>query len=191
MSHASIILTKVREKLRPFYKDFIASYMTKVKILKKNNLDYELLDFDDFKNLLKDLLRDAIVEHEIVTLCRFFAYEQKESPRVHREAVRSIVQGEVFRELWDDMDRTKEFIYHLSPENEEYLSDQKVFKIIRACRIPLDIEIVRQMFAVLNRNDNGDIEVKDFLNFINIKACKALPVPPVNPKVCYIHSALH
>jgi len=34
----------------------------------------------------------------------------------------------------------------------------------------------------LNRNDNGDIEVKDFLNFINIKVCKAIPVPPVNPK---------
>lgn len=188
MSHASIILTKVREKLRPIYKDFIACHMTNVKVFQKDGVSCEFMDHEDFKNLLKDLLSDAIVEHEIVTLCRHFAVETKETPRVNREMVRSIVQGEIIRELWDDMERTKEFIYHLSPENVEFLSEDKVLKIIRACRVPLDIEIVRQMFEVLNRNDIGEIEVKDFLNFINLKACKAPPVPPINPKVSEMFS---
>lgn len=183
MSNPVIILTKVRDKLRPIYKDFIACCMTKVKVFQADGITCEFICYDDFKTLLKDLLGEAIVEHEVVTLCRHFAVETKESPRVNREAVRSIVQGEIIRELWDDIERTKEFIYHLSPENVAFLSDERMMKVIRACRVPLDIMIVRQMFAVLNRNACGDIEVKDFLQFVDIKSCKAPPVPPINPKV--------
>lgn len=179
MSHPTLILTKVREKLRPMYKEFISRYMMKVKVSES----MEFICYEDFKNLLIDLLGDAIVEHEVVTLCRHFAVDTKQSPRVHREEVRSIVQGEIYRDLWDDLERTKEFIQHLSPEKVDFLSEQKILTIVRGCRVPIDIAIVRQMFEVLNRNELGEIEVKDFLNFIDLKCCKAPPVPPVNPKV--------
>lgn len=183
MSHAPIILTKVRDRLCPIYKDFIACYMTKVKVLQKGDSTCEFIGYEDFRNLLKDLLGEAIVEQEIVTLCRHFAVETKESPRAQRENVRSIVQGEIIRELWDDLDRTKEFIYHLSPDNVDYLSDKQMSTVIRGCRIPLDIAIIRQMFEVLNRNLSDEIEVKDFMYFVDIRSCKAQPVPPINPKV--------
>jgi Ca2+-binding EF-hand superfamily protein len=156
--------------------------MTKVKTTQKDGAKCEIIAYEDFKNLLKDLLGETIVEHEIVTLCRHFAIETKESPRAHRETVRSIVQGEIIRELWDDIERTKEFIYHSSPENVDFLSDQKMLTVIRGCRIPLDVAIVYQMFEVLNRNEVSEIEVKDFLNFVDVKNCKTAPVPPVNPK---------
>lgn len=183
MSHASIILTKVRDALRPVYKEFISRYMTKVKTSDKTGTKIEFISYEDFKNFLKDLLSDAIVEHEVVTLCRYFAIETKDSMRANRETVRSIVQGEILRELWDDLERTKESIYHLSPDNICFLSDEKILTIVRGCRIPLDIMIVRQMFEVLNRNENNEIEVKDFLEFVDLKKCKAPPVPPINPKV--------
>lgn len=183
MSHAPIILTKVRDALRPIYKDFISRYMTKVITSEKSGSAIEFICYEDFKQLLKDLLKDAIVEHEIVTLCRHFAVETKESTRAHREEIRSIVQGEILRELWDDLERTKEFIYHLSPENVCFLSEDKILMIIRGCRIPLDIMIVKQMLEVLNRNESNEVEVKDFLEFVDLKKCKAAPVPPVNPKV--------
>lgn len=183
MSHPTIILTKVRRALEPIYKDFISCYMTKVKTVKTNDEEREFLCYGDFKNLLKDLLNDAIVEQEIVTLCRYFAVGTKESPRAHRETVRSFVQGEIIRELWDDIERTKEFIYHLSPENVDYLTDQKLSTVIRGCRIPLDVAIVNQMFEVLNRNASGEIELRDFFNFIDVKTSQAQPVPPINPKV--------
>jgi hypothetical protein len=38
------------------------------------------------------------------------------------------------------------------------------------------------LFDVLNRNANNEIEVKDFFYFVDIKGCKAVPVPPINPK---------
>lgn len=183
MSHPQIILTKVRTKLSPIYKDFIACYMLKVKTFVKSGASREFIGYDDFKGLLRDLLGETIVEHEIVTLCRYFAVETKESPRANREHVRSIVQGEIIRELWDDIERTKEFIYHLSPENVKFLIDQKMCTIIRGCRIPLDTMIVKQMLEVLNRNESGEVDVHDFLNFIDVKTCKASAVPPINPKV--------
>lgn len=183
MSHASIILTKVRDKLRPMYKDFIARYMTMVKVSQKAGVACEFICYEHFKNMLKDLLGDAIVEHEIVTLCRHFAVETKSSPFSQRETIRSMVQGEIIRELWDDMERTKEFIYHLSPGSVDFLTDQQMLTVIRGCRIPLDIAIVHQVFEVLNRNENNEIEVKDFFSFIDVRSCKAPPVPPINPKV--------
>jgi hypothetical protein len=129
-SHPTIILGKVRSRLEPIYKDFIARYMMKVKVSQQNGESCEFLCYEDFKDLLKDLLADEIVEQEIITLCRYFAVLQKESPRTQRENVRSIVQGEIIRELWDDIERTKEFIYHLSPDNVDYLPDPMMLKVL-------------------------------------------------------------
>jgi Ca2+-binding EF-hand superfamily protein len=183
MSHASIITSKVREKMRPMYKDFIASYMTKVQTIPNANDDCEFMAYEDFKQMLKDLLGDQIVEHEILTLCRHYGIKQKKSPRAHRETMRSIVHGILTRELWDDLERLKEYLYHLSPERSDHLTEQQVLTTIRACRIPLDAAIIRQLFDVLNRNECNEIEIQDFINFLNMKCIKTSPVPPVNPKV--------
>jgi Ca2+-binding EF-hand superfamily protein len=165
------------------YKEFIAMYMTKVKAIPEGDFNREIILYEDFKDMLRYLLGNEITEHEIVTLCRHFAIETPKSPRDFRDMIRSIVQGEIFRGLWSDMDRLKEFIYHLSPTNVEYLSERQLRRVIKACRIPLDDAIIRQLFEVLNRNEYNEFEVQDFLDFINLKECKACPVPPVNPKV--------
>ena len=88
------------------------------------------------------------MEQEIVTLCRYFAVTSKESPSTYRDLVRSIIQEFIQRELWDDMDRMKEFLYHLSPEKQDYLTEKQLLTTIRGCRIPLDITIVEQLFSV-------------------------------------------
>lgn len=186
MSHPHLIIMKIRQRLEPIYKDFIACYMTKVKVLKEGEINREFIEYEDFKNMLRELLVDEVTEQEIVTLCRHFAIQTKKSPLEFREMIRSIVQGEIYRELWCDVDRLKEFIYHLSPNNVEYLSGDNLLKVIRACRVPLDIAIVKQLFAVLKKNENNEFEVRDFLNFIDIKSYKAVPVPPINPKVIII-----
>lgn len=162
--------------------------MTKVKTVKEGDNIKEFICYEDFKDMLRTLLTDSITEQEIVTLCRFFAIQTRKSPRDHREMIRSIVQGEIFRGLWSDMDRLKEFIYHLSPSNVDFLSERQLRRVIKACRIPLDDAIIRQLFDVLNRNENLDFDVDDFIGFIDLSKCKACPLPPVNPKVKLIHT---
>jgi Ca2+-binding EF-hand superfamily protein len=183
MSHAHLILSKVKNKLAPIYKDFIACYMTKVKAYKENEMLQEFIGYEDFKTMLHELLGDEITEQEIVTLCRHFSITTKKSPREFREMLRSIVQGEIYRELWSDIDRMKEFIYHISPNNVDYLSERDLMRVIRGCKVPLDIAIINQLFTVLNRNECNEFEVADFINFIDLKECKAPPVPPINAKV--------
>lgn len=157
--------------------------MTKVNTFQDDGALQEFIGYEDFKNMLRDLLADDITEHEIVTLCRHFLISKRKSIEEFRENIRSIVQGEIFRELWSEVERLKEFIYHLSPNNVEYLSKNDLLRVIRACKVPLDPAIVQQLCTVLNKNDIGDFNVQDFLNFIDLKNCKAQPVPPINPKV--------
>lgn len=184
MSNAHIILTKVREKMRPFYKDFIASYMTKVKTFPSS---IEAMINEDFRNLLIDLLGGEIVEHEIVTLCRHFAIIDKKSPMEFRENIRSMIQGEIVRGLWEDIQRTREFIHHISPDNVNFLSQEKVLKVIRGCRVPIDKAQIEQMFLVLERNEKNEIKVDDLFYFLDVKSItKAYLSPPVNPKVSFI-----
>lgn len=184
MSHAMLIMTKVREKLRPVYKDFIARYMTKVKTIRVSE---ECMSNEDFKCMLKDLLVDAIVEHEIVTLSRFFAIREKKFPEEFREKIRSMVQGEIVRGLWEDIQRSRELIGHLSPDNTNFLPEEVVWKVIRGCRVPIDKAQAEQMMKVLQRNENGEIDVDDLFYFLDVKtASKAFLSPPVNPKVSLI-----
>lgn len=159
--------------------------MTKVKTVKEGEISKEFICYEDFKDLLRTLLTDSITEHEIVTLCRHFAIKTRKSPRDYRDMIRSIVQGEIHRGLWSDMDRLKEFIYHLSPTNVDYLSERLLRRVIKGCRIPLDEAIVCQLFEVLNRNENMEFEVEDFFNFIDLSRSMACPVPPINPKVSF------
>lgn len=98
--------------------------------------------------MLKELLGDNIVEHEIVTLCRFFSIHKKRKAEDHRELIRSVVHGEIIRGLWDDMVRLKEFMYHVDPQRREYLPEQNIWIVIRACKVPLDPAIVQQLLAV-------------------------------------------
>lgn len=180
MSNAHIILSKVREKLRPMYKDFIARYMTKVKILPGST---ECMSNEDFRSMLIDLLNESIVEHEIVTLCRHFAIKDKKSPYMFRENIRSMIQMEIVRGLWEDIERTREFIHHLSPNNVQHLSEEKTLKVIRGCRVPIDKMQVEQMFKVLERNEKNEISVEDLFLFLDVKSTsKAALSPPVNPK---------
>lgn len=181
MSHAALITSKVREKMRPVYKDFIARYMTKVRTV--GNM-VECMSNEDFKCLLTDLLVNAIVEHEIVTLTRFYAIKNKSVPMDFRENIRQMVQGEITRGLWEDIQRSRELIGHLSPDNTSFLPEQIVWKVIRGCRVPIDKAQAAQMMKVLQRNENDEIDVEDLFYFLNVKTIsKAGLCPPVNPKV--------
>lgn len=183
MSHPTLIMSKVREKMRPVYKDFIARYMTKVKT---DEHVTECMSSDDFKCLLTDLLVNAIEEHEIVTLTRFFAIKEKKVPMDFRENIRAMVQGEISRGLWEDIQRTRELIGHLSPDNTKFLPEEIVWKVVRGCRVPIDKAQTEQMMKVLKRNDSDEIDVDDLFFFLDVKTTtKAFLVPPVNPKVSW------
>lgn len=103
----------------------------------------------NISKLLVDLLGDQITDHEIVCLVRHFASEHRAvGPRCNREVVRAIVHGDLNRNLWDDMDRLRQHLYHLDPLQSTHIGALCLRSAILACRLPLHAALVDNMISV-------------------------------------------
>ncbi|XP_055373718.1 EF-hand domain-containing family member C2-like [Condylostylus longicornis] len=161
------IVAKVREALRPTYKNFVAKYLPEVVDVSTSKDCYKCyIRSDIFRKALIELLQHHINDHEIITLCRAFNFEKPED-KCDRELIRSIVHWEIQRDLWNDLNRVKEHICHLEPENVGYLNETKLRATIAGCRLPFSIDLTNLLIKVLKKNSEGDIEIRDFLSFIN------------------------
>lgn len=148
-SNINNIMAKVRDAVKPIYKDFVAKYMSCV-----TNVNYgtppsiSVICYEDLKRGLLELLCDQINDQEMITLCRYFAAEKKNPQICDRERVRSITHLELTRNLWTNIERLRQHLYHLDPSNCGFMAESKLSSAIRGLRIPLDIELVKNMFAV-------------------------------------------
>ncbi|KAG4065244.1 hypothetical protein HA402_012686 [Bradysia odoriphaga] len=174
------IMSKIREALRPKYKNFIAKYLHKVCESKLDGGDVSVVCFETMRDALFDLLGTDITEHEIVTIARYFSAETQPAIVCNRDLIRSTVHWELNRNLWDDMERLEEHLYHLIGDVFGFVSENTLFKAIRACRLPLKPSLIRNMFSVLDKNAAGDISVQEFLEFVNVKRYTSPPIQPVN-----------
>lgn len=102
----------------------------------------------NFRDALFDLLGPNITEHEIVTVARYFSAESC-ATGCNREIVRSTVHWELSRNLWDDLERLEEHLYHVLGDVFGSVSESVLFKAIRACRLPLKPSLIQNMLSVL------------------------------------------
>lgn len=63
-------MDKIREKLRPIYKDFATKYLKPFNGSDQPKELENLLSFQQLKRAMKELLGDNITEHEIITVAR-------------------------------------------------------------------------------------------------------------------------
>lgn len=143
-SNIDKIMSKIRENLRSNFKDFVARHMDKV--CHAENIS--LICYEALKSALIEVLGNGIVEHEIITLCRYFSAEQKTVNVCEREKVRSVIHMEIIRHLWNDLDRLQEYLYHLEPKQCDFITERKLISAIRGSRIPINIELTENLFSV-------------------------------------------
>lgn len=98
--------------------------------------------------MIIDLLGTNIVEHEIITLCRYFSAETEVALPWDKEVIRSAIHADLSRNLWDDRARAKQHIYHVAPVHNGFLPQKVMVSVIRACKIPLDIALIEKFMAV-------------------------------------------
>ncbi|XP_055545172.1 EF-hand domain-containing family member C2 [Wyeomyia smithii] len=187
LSNVSKIVQKIRDALRPVYKEYVAKHMDKVVHKNIDGKSVATVSYEILREMLIELLGDRIVEQEIVTLCRQFSAESKQKISCDKELVRSAIHGELTRELWNDLERTKEHLYHLNPTSNGWICPKHIVGTIKACRIPLDNALIDAMLQILNQNEQGDVEIKDFLDILNPAQTPCKPLQPLNIKhdVCY------
>lgn len=147
-SDACYIMNKIRETVKPIYKNFVSQIMGYVCSMNMDGESFTVICFDDFKAALVSLLGDKIVDHEIITLGRYFSVEHKKPAICDREKVRAVVQWELTRKLWNDLDRFKEHLYHIDPTNKGFMSEERLLSAIRAVRLPLDIALIKNVYSV-------------------------------------------
>lgn len=156
------IMTKIQTALRPVYKDFVSKYIRHVTVTaSKNPIDTQnenqnlrtYICYDTIRAALFDLLGNDITEHEIVTFIRYFSVDATKpcERKCNREVIRSVVQYELYRDLWDDVQRVKEYIYHLDPsimDNYGFVSPKLLETIIGASKLPIKKVLMHSMFNV-------------------------------------------
>lgn len=152
MANISSIMSKIKDAIKPQYKDFIGKYLD-VAVLTESatKLDRLTICYDTTAIALRELLGSAITEHEIVTFLRYFSAGRAcaTQPTLNRTTVQALVQMSLTNHLWNDMQSLKEFIYDFDPMNHNgYMSPGKIRTIIKGCRLPIKEVLIDDMFCV-------------------------------------------
>ncbi|XP_060652660.1 EF-hand domain-containing family member C2 isoform X2 [Drosophila nasuta] len=183
------IMNKIRDAVRPQYKQFVLRCKPEVDLGDKTTVSYDTLK----STLLSYLSKESLLNHEIVTVCRFFSAEQMPPPSCDRNHVRAAAQLELKRALWNNVEELTEHLSHINPTCKPYISEAQVRSTLRGCRLPFSLELVEDILQVLQHNAQGEVEVRDVLGFFNMSADQVPDIAPLNiafelcPKLPFLH----
>ncbi|EDV98296.1 EF-hand domain-containing family member C2 [Drosophila grimshawi] len=183
------IMQRIRDAVRPQYKQFVLRCKPHADLGDGTTISYETLK----TTLLSYLGKDALQHHEIVTVCRYFSAEQMPPPSCDRNHVRAAAQLELKRALWNSVEELVEHLSHINPTCKAFIKESQVRSTLRGCRLPFSLELVEDILQVLQRNAQGEIEVRDVLGFFNMSADQVPDIAPLNiafelcPKLPFLH----
>lgn len=165
-------MEKVREKLSPIYKDFVAENIPQ----ESSTISYEKL-----RGKLCQIMGPEFTEHEMITIARAFnASCYKE--RYNRDKIRALALTELKRFLWDDLQRLKEYFMQMDRKKCGTLPKKECYTILKGARLPFDNELIEKILEVAQKDADCEIFYEDILNFLD-RNCNPMPdVPPINIK---------
>nr|CAD7456454.1 unnamed protein product [Timema tahoe] len=154
-SNIRLILLKLREVLRPMYKQFVCDYLRT-----QPRWGQGLISYGNMKEVLGRILCD-ITDQEILT---------------------SIVHTELTRYLFKDLDRLQENLRHKDPERKGYLPRGAIYSLCRAS-LPVDRDLLNAVLDTIDKNEACEYNYNDLLSFLDSKVCPAPAALPINTKV--------
>ncbi|XP_054011468.1 EF-hand domain-containing family member C2-like isoform X1 [Hylaeus anthracinus] len=172
-----LILGKLREILKPVYKEFIQHY-TPVKSIDE---DLSILSYEKLRDMLYKYSNGKITEHETITIARHYSSHEKKEFRT-REYVRTLMHTELLRSLWNELDRLEEDLHRCDRGRTGFLSRDTIYTILRGSRIPVDVELINSMLDHIRRNEEEKLDYNDLLRFMNVKVDPLPPATPINIK---------
>ncbi|XP_067013861.2 EF-hand domain-containing family member C2 [Anabrus simplex] len=172
-SNILLILEKLREALKPVYKDFVKEY------LESDAKKCGVVPYCEMRRKLKEILGDKITEHEMITIARRYNARKKER-KMDKETLRSIVHTELKRYLFNQFERLLETFRHMDPERTCFVDRKTAYFVCRAAKVPIDkalLNVVLEQFPV---NEKCQINYMDLMQFLNYKECPASAAVPIN-----------
>lgn len=152
MANISSIMSKIKEAIKPIYKEFIGKFLGVACVTETaSNSESLNICYDTTALALRELLGKKITEHEIVTFLRYFTVNKtlQKCKQLDRLCIQSLIQTALINALWDEVQMVKEFIYECEPENHNgFISPKKLRTIIKGCRIPIKDILFDDMISV-------------------------------------------
>ncbi|XP_076379277.1 EF-hand domain-containing family member C2 [Megalopta genalis] len=170
------ILAKLRQILKPVYKEFVEHY-TPVK----SGDDPQTLSFEKLSEIIQKYSIGKITEHETITIARHYSSDEKKE-FYSREYVRGLMHTELSRNLWMELDRLEEDLHHWDRGRTGYLARDTIYSVLRGARIPADVELINSMLDHIKRDEEGKLDYNDMLQFMNVKINPVPALPPINVK---------
>ncbi|KAK0180026.1 hypothetical protein PV327_005709 [Microctonus hyperodae] len=177
VANVVLIMDKLREAIKPMYKKFIEEYQP------ITNADgFTVLSYEKFRDAMYKYLNGNIVEHEILTIARYYSTKDKSECDV-REYIRRLIHTELKRFLWDGLDRLKKGINHWDSAESGFLPRNEVYTILRGCKIPVDSQLIDKMLnQCIHKNEMGLIDCRDLLQYMNVNINPVIPMEPTSIK---------
>ncbi|XP_018325854.1 EF-hand domain-containing family member C2-like [Agrilus planipennis] len=171
-SDINIVMDKVRQALKPIYKDFVAENLP---------VETPVITYEKLRDKICKILGKDFTEHEMVTISRAFSANCFK-PRYSREDIRAITLTELKRQLWDDIERVTEYFKARDPCRTGILPRKECYTLLRACRLPLDKVLIERILDEMKKDENCNIYYNDLLDFLNREKCGMIDVIPINIK---------
>ncbi|XP_014212751.1 EF-hand domain-containing family member C2-like [Copidosoma floridanum] len=176
MSNVRAIMGKLREALRPVYREFVGAYSPP-----ESDGSPVVLTLSRLREALVEHLGDNVTEHEVLALARRYALCERREP-YPREYVRALVHTELNRHVWQELDRLEEDIRDRDREKKGHLGKDELYTILRANRVPLERELIDLMLDRLGKNEQGHVDCSDLICFLNVRINPTTPTLPINLK---------
>lgn len=152
LSDIKAIMRKIKAAIEPIYKDFICKYLGNAfQSMPLDALQHIYICYDTTRNALVDLLHDRITEHEIITFARHFraAKDETKQTTYDRHKMQALIQSDLERDLWDNLEQVKELLYEFDPVNVSgFMAPDRLYSIVVGCRLPIKSVSVDDMLSV-------------------------------------------
>lgn len=172
-SNIKLIMDKVREKLKPIYKDFVAE-----NIPKDNT---PLISYEKLRSKLCHLMGPEFTEQEMITIARAFSGVCHKD-RYDRSKLRAVCLTVLKKRMWDELDRLGEYFHHADVVNCGTLTRADALKVMKGCRLPFDILILEKILDIAAKDEHGNIIYTDIIKFLDLSHCPPTDVYPTNIK---------
>jgi Ca2+-binding EF-hand superfamily protein len=122
---------------------------------------------------------DNITLHELLTLFRHYnAHCIKE--RYTEESLRSIVHTEMKRFLFNHVERLYESFLQQDPGRSGNVSRDMAYAICRGAKLPVNKDLLNAVLDKICKNEAGEINYRDLLEFLDLKKITATPSEPID-----------
>ncbi|KAL1497141.1 hypothetical protein ABEB36_008147 [Hypothenemus hampei] len=166
------IMDKVREKLRPIYKNFVAENIP---------TESSVITYSKLRNMLCKIMGEDFTEHEMITIARGFSASCF-NEKYDRQKIRAIALTELKRYLWDDLDRLREYFLQTDYLKAGKLTKKECYTVLKGARLPFDNELLEKILEVMKKDNECKISYEEILQFLNRTLCAPPDEPPINIK---------